>query len=249
MCRSSSTSAGAEDQLKADGFWPLVEQAAASENQLQNKLEPTLKKIGELDAESKLVAEKLADKRLLSDTAELKKHSQELERERERLEKDINSVPVRYLRMHEHRPLFERCLQNANEHLLIISPWITDEVLTEERLRRIEALLRRGIKVSIGYGIDDDGTIRRRDNRGKDAIKRLDSLKHAHPKFMCFHRFGNTHEKILIKDSELAVVGSFNWLSFEGRSDGTIRCEASLMITHSQKVRELMKEFLARFPT
>jgi phosphatidylserine/phosphatidylglycerophosphate/cardiolipin synthase-like enzyme len=124
-----------------------------------------------------------------------------------------------------------------------------DQVLTETRLQKIAALVQRGVRVSIGYGISEDATVNDPDRKGKNAIKRLESLQRAYPQTFCFRRLGNTHEKILIKDSDLAVVGSFNWLSFEGRDGDKIRYESSLMVTHREKVDDLMMEFRKRFPS
>jgi hypothetical protein len=236
-------------QFKAAGFDSLLEQADASETQLQNKLERTLQKIGEIAAETKQAEEKLADDRTPVETTKLKKRIEELEREQARLEQEINTVSVRHLRVQEHRPLFEKCLETASKQLLIISPWIVDQVLTETRLQKIAALVQRGVRVSIGYGISEDATVNDPDRKGKNAIKRLESLQRAYPQTFCFRRLGNTHEKILIKDSDLAVVGSFNWLSFEGRDGDKIRYESSLMVTHREKVDDLMMEFRKRFPS
>jgi hypothetical protein len=86
------------------------------------------------------------------------------------------------------------------------------------------------------------------ERKSRNAIQGLESLRRLFPKCFIFHRLGNTHEKILLMDSSIAVVGSFNWLSFEGRDSGKIRCESSVLISDPAKVRELFGEFLGRFP-
>jgi hypothetical protein len=238
-----------QDQLKGSGLWKLAKEAAAAEKQLHEKLDPTLQKIEEISAEAKLTVNKLAIARSIESNADLKQQLERLEAEKTRLESQINSVVVRHLRMQEHRPLFEKCLDTAKKHLLIISPWIRDEVVTEARLKKFEAVLRRGAKLTIGYGIEEAVIPGGKEERkSRNAIQGLESLQRLFPKCFIFYRLGNTHEKILLMDSSIAVVGSFNWLSFEGRNSGKIRCESSVLISDPVKVRELFGEFLGRFP-
>jgi hypothetical protein len=42
--------------------------------------------------------------------------------------------------------------------------------------------------------------------------------------------WGDTHAKVLIKDSDFSVVSSFNWLSFKGDPSRTFRDEQDLKV-------------------
>jgi len=53
--------------------------------------------------------------------------------------------------MYEHRPLLEQTLQDSQERLLIISPWIRANSVDKRFLQQFENLLRRGeYKFSLG---------------------------------------------------------------------------------------------------
>jgi hypothetical protein len=56
---------------------------------------------------------------------------------------------------HEHPTLLRKALLTAQKRLLIISPWIRHQVVNWEFVASLEALLRSGVSVYIGYGIDD----------------------------------------------------------------------------------------------
>lgn len=47
--------------------------------------------------------------------------------------------------------LLEQALKDSQERLLIISPWITSASVTQDFIRQFEQLLRRNVKVYIGY--------------------------------------------------------------------------------------------------
>jgi hypothetical protein len=46
--------------------------------------------------------------------------------------------------MYEHRPLLEQTLQDSQERLLIISPWIRANTVDKRFLQQFANLLKRG---------------------------------------------------------------------------------------------------------
>ena len=60
-------------------------------------------------------------------------------------------------------------------------------------------------------------------------------------------RLGNTHAKVLIKDSEFSATSSFNWLSFRGDPNRTFRDEQGVLIYKSDAVDQKFQELLIRF--
>jgi phosphatidylserine/phosphatidylglycerophosphate/cardiolipin synthase-like enzyme len=62
-----------------------------------------------------------------------------------------------------------------------------------------------------------------------------------------FKRLGNTHAKVLIKDSEFVAVTSFNWLSFRGDPDKTFRDEQGTLIQQAEHVENKFGDLVKRF--
>ena len=73
-------------------------------------------------------------------------------------------------------------------------------------INRLKDLLGRGVNVIIGYGLGEDRGCSDRDQNAIDELKLL-ANSYSNMKFI---RLGNTHAKVLIQDSDFAVVTSFN---------------------------------------
>jgi hypothetical protein len=145
--------------------------------------------------------------------------------------------------VHDHPLLLSDAIANARERVLIICPWITDQVVDRPALVSIEKMLKRGVRLYIGYGFEDDDRKKRR--------KVPEGLRKLADEFESFQLrdFGDTHEKVLIKDDEFVVEGSFNWLSFRGDPDRKLRRERSLKVTDPVFVEREFALFEGRFRT
>jgi phosphatidylserine/phosphatidylglycerophosphate/cardiolipin synthase-like enzyme len=128
---------------------------------------------------------------------------------------------------------------------MIISPWIRAKVVNHEFLKRLEELLHRQVAVYIGYGMSDEEThdLFPKDRAARGALHQL-ARKYGN---CCFVRLGNTHAKVLIKDSDFAVVTSFNWLSFKGDPDRTFRDEQGILLQEPELVDQKFNELVVRF--
>ncbi|MFF3257388.1 phospholipase D-like domain-containing protein [Actinacidiphila glaucinigra] len=157
-------------------------------------------------------------------------------------EEALRSIPVRVLEVHEHRPLLLEALKSARERLMIISPWIRTAVVNESFVADLERLLKSGVSVAIGFGIDGNAAAGGSDQA---AERRLADLSSAHNNFQ-FVRLGDTHAKVLVVDHSYAVVTSFNWLSFRGDPNRPFRDERGTMITIAAEVDRLYSDYLAR---
>lgn len=122
---------------------------------------------------------------------------------------------------HERPALLKKALLSSQRRLLIISPWIRHQVVNWEFIASLEALLRRGVVVHFGYGMDD-GEAGGRGNAAQNKIpitpqaeRDLTQLVNKHSNFKLVY-VGNTHRKFLVSDDTFAVTTSFNWLSFKG---------------------------------
>jgi hypothetical protein len=159
----------------------------------------------------------------------------------------LETFPVRNIPVYEHPPILDDALNTSNNRVLIVSPWITAAVVNGEFIRKIRTLLDRGVNLAIGYGIEENlkNYQPRHANSGERELQKLSA---SYDNFT-FVELGDTHAKILIKDSEYYVVTSFNWLSFRGDPKRKFREEWGTMVSVRENVDEFFSEIIARFPT
>lgn len=139
----------------------------------------------------------------------------------------LSAVPVRGLDVHEHPPLLEQALLESTQRLLIISPWIRAKVVNRSFVGQLEKLLKKNVKVFIGYGLgEDDPQMSDSDQRAEQDLRKL-AARYAH---FAFVRLGDTHAKVLISDRRFIVTTSFNWLSFRGDPNRTFRDEQGMFV-------------------
>lgn len=164
--------------------------------------------------------------------AELKKRIEEMEEER--------SSANRVLFTYDHRPLLIRALNEVQNTVVIISPWIKRGGLNSEVLRLIEKAVKDGKRVIIGYGISEE------EDSDKYVIDRLKGIATQKYKgILELKSLNNTHEKVLIMDNKFLVITSFNWLSFKGDPKRGFRQETGIY-TESKESIKAMKENLSQ---
>lgn len=205
-------------------------------------LQPFVNKVGDIEF-------KIAEKEFAIDEADsraviekLKQQLEALNVEKVKAETDLSSIVVRLLEVYEHRPLFMGSLGNAKSRLVIISPWITDQVLNNMRLQKLQALVNNGVEVFIGYGTSDNDS----KDKGRHAIRFLSELSHKRPN-LHFKDLADTHAKVLLVDDKYAVIGSFNWLSFEGDRRKDFREEMSYYVNVKAEIEKLFQIYNKRF--
>ena len=200
-----------------------------------------------LETEAKLleVKHKLESSYEASDEEDLEAKLKALEEQYQQVKEQLARAVVKNLYTVDHPPLLDDALDNSRTRLLILSPWIRGEIVDSTFLQKLEKLLSSGVKVYIGYGINEIPTSNAsvKDQSAKDDLLKLSQ------QFSNFRlaRLGNTHAKVLIKDSEYAVVGSFNWLSFKGDVNRKFRDEQSIKIQSPDLVDSKFDELVGRF--
>ena len=129
---------------------------------------------------------------------------------------------------------------------MIISPWVKRMVVNDAFVKKLEGCLEQGVDVFIGWGIEkltkDDEDI------DFNVKKVFDTLTKRYPNAFHARRLGGTHAKILISDSHFAVITSFNWLSFRGDPDRTVRDERGTVVRTREEIESLFSEYRAKFP-
>ena len=95
----------------------------------------------------------------------------------------------RILSTYDHRPLLLDALDNAQNTVVIVSPWIKSGGLNNEVLGRIERALKRNTQVIIGYGIS------KKEDSDKWILQRLtDIQKKKYGNKLLLVRLSNTHD-------------------------------------------------------
>ena len=141
------------------------------------------------------------------------------------------------------KDLFYRAFDEAHSDICIVSPWLGNWLLKDNELRnKIEKALKRGVDIKIVYGIGmDKGAKDARavtsEKVAEDLKKRW--LKKGYPGKVKLH-VSNTHFKLLMCDEKYLIVGSYNFLSNQGKFGETGSWhEAGEYAEDTERIRQL----------
>ena len=143
----------------------------------------------------------------------------------------------------EHRKFLLKTLNQANKTIIIFSGWLTDYSVNDEFRTKVKSCLNRGVDIIIAWGYKKSGSISsEQKNAGEKSIKELQewtSLNKTKGTLETFY-FTN-HSKILICDTQYAVMGSFNWLSNSG---GSTNEERSWIVYNKDFIQDEIVEIM-----
>lgn len=152
----------------------------------------------------------------------------------EKIETPENKAQIETLSIWETKAKFIEAIQNSKEKLLIESPWIKRAALNY--IPELEAALKRKVNIMVLYGIEGN------DEHDFKAIREMEQLVQNYKNFKLIHlptHFENTgnksmagsHKKLVIKDNEYYIHGSFNFLSFNKNEGQKVANEETLLIS------------------
>ena len=167
-----------------------------------------------------------------AEVEELRLRVRELENELAEIAEKHDVVDV--LHTEELRQHLIRALTNAKQRLLIISPWVKNDVVTPNFLELLERALKRGVAVRILYGYKHRGSY----GDHPKAVNNLKQLERKYDHFE-FERILNTHSKILACDYQFGITSSFNFLSFRADPNRTYRDETGALVTRRDAIDKL----------
>ncbi len=161
-------------------------------------------------------------------------------RENTSLPKEMSNTGVKVLRNAEIKPAFMRELKQAKKNVFIISPWISENVVDSELFKILRDLAKNNVVIHIGWGIAR--TIQEEDRKPSDLLlKELNSIKDSKGLQTVFVTWlGNHHDKEIIIDDKIHMLGSFNWLSYRG--DYLPRGESVYMVRDYELVKNVTKD-------
>ena len=143
----------------------------------------------------------------------------------------------------EHRKFLLKTLNQANKTIVIFSGWLTDYSVNDEFRTKIKSCLDRGVDIIIAWGYKKSGSISsEQKNAGEKSIRDLQewtSFNKTQGTLETF--FFPNHSKILICDTQYAVMGSFNWLSNSG---GSTNEERSWIVYNKDFIQDEIVEIM-----
>ncbi|MEU2583640.1 hypothetical protein ABZ612_11865 [Streptomyces avermitilis] len=144
-----------------------------------------------------------------------------------------------------HRTLLRTALTQSRHQLVIASGGLSDEAVDRAFLTDLRACMERGVRVTLVHpGPPDTGQAKGRWQRARAALA---ALREEFPDLLTLNGDGTNHAKAIVWDDE-AVVGSFNYLSFEGRyGRRRLSSELSVRLT-GQAVADAVAEALGAKP-
>jgi hypothetical protein len=161
----------------------------------------------------------------------------------QRQKKDFTTLTI-----WETKQKFIEALKNVKEKILIESPWI--KKVTQEYIPYFENILKDKKKLIILYGISE------KDEHDIYTLRKIEELQKQHKdNFKLIHlpthlaginsRMTGTHRKLLIKDNDYYIHGSFNFLSFGKNERQKVANEESILISTdiSKKWEQIAKEY------
>jgi hypothetical protein len=165
---------------------------------------------------------------------------------KESIIKDEKSVQE--LSIWETQAKLEEALKTVKKRVLIESPWIKRATL--QYIPLMEKALKSGVEIYILYGIEGN------DEHHRKAEREIERLYLDYENFHLTHlpshfedlgntKMTGTHRKLLIKDTDYYIIGSFNFLSFNRKEGQTIANEESTLIRNNvtDKWKRVFKEY------
>ena len=165
-----------------------------------------------------------------SDRTEIEELTEIIE---EPIKQEIVTADFSTLTIWETKQKFIEALKSVKEKILIESPWI--KRATQEYIPHFEKLLKEKKQLIILYGISE------KDEHDISTLRKVEELqKQYKDNFKLIHlpthfqtitsTLTGTHRKLVIKDNDYYVAGSFNFLSFAKRENQQVANEESLLI-------------------
>ncbi len=160
----------------------------------------------------------------------------------EAMRKVAEQADNKIIRDSQIRNWFDRALNETQEELDILSPWMSYSVVNNRFYKKIERLLEAGVVVKILYGIQEWSKGNGVDQKTKDVAK---DMEQRFSKYRNFHmEETNSHGKMLLCDNRFYLMASYNFLSFAGdyRRAHT-RGETGICSENVRNIEELRGEY------
>jgi hypothetical protein len=175
-----------------------------------------------------------------SEIAELRRQREELQEQRDALQKQLDRSEVEFIGTEQHRLMLEKALNDAQNEVIIISPWMNRRAVDSALVELMAAAISRGVRIRIGYGYrSGNPSEEQRARANAEDVKWEIRRRIGESPLMDIRDIGGTHQKILVCDRNFGIVGSLNWLSYRGDRDAGYRPETSSVLRNHVDVDRL----------
>lgn len=161
---------------------------------------------------------------------------------------EVSTPDLTTLSIWETKQKFVEALKNVKEKILIESPWIKKATL--EYIPLFQEILKSKKQLVILYGISE------KDEHDEATLKKIKELQVEHKDFFkLIHlpthfsqlnsKLTGTHRKLVIKDNDYYIAGSFNFLSFGKNEKQQVANEESMLISKevAKKWEQIKREY------
>jgi len=137
------------------------------------------------------------------------------------------------------RAVLISALLKAQSRLIIVCPWLSRNSIDADLMQKFRDCLNRNCRIDIGWG-----SFRREQGKtglrwGNSALQNLRQLEQDYPEQFKLKLLG-THEKFLVCDDSIAMLGSHNMLT--SNAQGVAR-EVGIRTTDPQIIQGLINRF------
>lgn len=141
---------------------------------------------------------------------------------------------------------FKETLTSAKNEIDIISPFINNHVMYKEKIYNlIKDALDRKVKVKIIYGLGSNKNSKMEEmEKGSEKIADILNEDFSNYGELFEIKKGDANEKILICDENFALIGNFNFLSFNGKyaEKKNLNNQIVAIIKEKRVIQKLRKE-------
>lgn len=196
------------------------------------KLEETINKFESLSIKDKYMNE------LIEKSPNFYLHIKEMHEALVKAQETNLEYKEEVLRDRKIRDRFIQSFTDTQKKMLIVSPWISREVVDKKMMQLFQNFANEGKVLYISWGYKQE-----KYNENKlppdSLISEMQSIKGPDGSPAIFVRwFGNQHNKEIVIDDKILMMGSHNWLSYRG--DYNNRGESVYVITNEQEIQNTM---------
>ena len=137
----------------------------------------------------------------------------------------------------DHGNLLQRAIQDVKEELYVVSYGINNFGFSADIMNLIENKMKCGVNFYFVIGLKDDFNSNK--SLGRLFYLKFWSKRHNYTGNIYYSLEKGKHGKILIKDCDYAVVGSYNWLT---SSSSNTPWENYSMVTKDKVDIEILKK-------
>lgn len=149
---------------------------------------------------------------------------------------------TRLIKKFEYSTSLEWSLERSKKWVIMLNPFISNEIIDNDILARIDKTLHRGCKVFFLYGKHQKNEYSM-EREVKNILLELTKIKSKkHGKNLFLKEIENTKEKVLISDTNFMILGKYSWVESDFNSTKGVRIESNVYTEEIKAIKETIEE-------